>query len=208
MRRSPASADRAGRASRSASTASARRRQLAVVVQHVRIPLAPLAGAPPGRVRRRVHEMRDVGRPCAPAATAPLPGRRTPRSARRASSSGGRRRAALRQPAEAQRAEALGHLDAIGGRRPGQVRRARRVGQKLRVVHPLRRARELQLEPRRRKRDDLVGALRRCRSSRDRPAGRTSASIESRCRRRARSAVPPRASGPSRSSCRRRAPSG
>ena len=71
--------------------------QLAVVAEHVGIPLAPFAGAPSRRIRRRVHQMRHVGR--RRAREQPLldfADRGTPRSVRRASSCGARRRAALR----------------------------------------------------------------------------------------------------------------
>lgn len=67
-------------------------------------------------------------------------------------------RISARRP-EPQRAKALRHLRATVRRRPWEVRRTRRVGQKLRVVHPLGRARELELKPNRREGDDLIGAF-------------------------------------------------
>ena len=122
--------------------------EAAVVVEHVRVPLAPLAGAPADRHRRHVDD--EAGVALGDASRDPALGFH--RNEGRHLGLEGQVTAAIPQQelehlAAAQRAERLAHpRRAIGGAGAGEAERAAGVGQELRVVEVLRRAAELEHE--------------------------------------------------------------
>ena len=135
-----------------------RRQDARLPVEHVGVPLAPLAGAPAEGVRRRVDEVPGIdGAGTVQQPVLDLPVDEDGVRSRQAHRPAHVVEQDLGQVAVAQRAEALREVAPVARPRPRQAGRPPGVGQELGVIELLGGARELKLEPGDREVGDLVG---------------------------------------------------